>query len=59
LSKSNKKLKNKKKKNYKISHILRPLREVWMKVGLEKINKYEGVVVEALLDTRVTRLFID
>lgn len=30
-----------------------------MKVGLEKIDKYERVVVEALLDTRVTELFMD
>jgi len=30
-----------------------------MKVGLENINKYKGVAVEALLNTRVTRLFID
>jgi len=32
------------------------LREVWMKVGLES---HEGVTVKALLDSRVTGLFMD
>jgi len=26
------------------------LREVWMQVGLEKVDSYEGVSVKALLD---------
>ena len=38
---------------------LQPLREVWMKVGLEKLENYKGVVVRALLDSRTTGLFID
>jgi len=30
-----------------------------MKVGLEKLENYKGVVVRALLDSRTTGLFID
>jgi len=59
LSKFDKKNRKKNRKIYKIRHILRTLREVWMKVGLEKMDKYEEVVVEALSDTRVTKLFMD
>jgi len=32
---------------------------VWIKVGLEKIENYKGIVVKALLDSRVTGLFMD
>ena len=38
---------------------LRLLREVWMKVGLEKLESHEGVVVKALLDSGATGLFMD
>ena len=38
---------------------LKPLREVWMKVGLEKLENHEGVAVKALLDSGATGLFID
>ena len=30
-----------------------------MKVGLEKLESYEGIVVKALLDSRATDLFMD
>jgi len=40
-------------------HTLRLLREVWMKVGLEKLENHEGVAVKALLDSGATGLFID
>ena len=36
-----------------------PLREVWMKVGLKKLENHEGVAVRALLDSGATGLFID
>jgi len=42
-----------------IWHILRPLREVWMKVGLEKLESHEGVAVKALLDSGAIGLFMD
>ena len=42
-----------------IQHILWLLREVWLKVGLEKLKSYEGVAVKALLDSGATGLFMD
>ena len=39
--------------------ILQPLREVWMKVGLEKLENHEGVTVKVLLDSGATGLFMD
>jgi len=39
--------------------ILWPLREVWIKIGLEKLESHEGVVVKALLYSRATGLFMD
>jgi len=38
---------------------LKPLREVWMRVGLEKLENHEGVAVKALLNSRATGLFMD
>jgi len=42
-----------------IQRTLRPLREVWLKVGLEKLENHEGVAVKALLDSRAIGLFIN
>ena len=42
-----------------IRYTLQLLREVWIKVGLEKLENYEGVAVRALLDSRAIGLFID
>ena len=42
-----------------IWHILWSLREVWLKVGLEKLENHEGVAVKALLDSGVTGLFMN
>jgi len=42
-----------------VQHTLWLLREVWMKVGLEKLENHGGVAVRALLDSRVTGLFMD
>ena len=35
------------------------LREVWMNIGVEKIDTHEGVMIKALLDSGATRMFID
>jgi len=40
-------------------HLLWPPREVWMKVGLEKLESHKGVAVKALLDSRVIGLFMN
>ena len=42
-----------------VRRTLRLLREVWMKVGLEKLESHEEVVVKALLDSGATGLFMD
>jgi len=42
-----------------MQHTLQLLREVWIKVGLEKLESHEGVVVKALLDSGVTGLFMN
>jgi len=42
-----------------IQHTLQPLREVWLKVGLEKLESHEGIAVKTLLDSRATGLFMD
>jgi len=42
-----------------IQRILQPLKEVWLKVGLEKLESHEGIAVKALLDSGVTGLFMD
>ena len=42
-----------------VQHILQLLREVQIKVELEKLENYEKVAVKALLDSGATDLFID
>ena len=36
----------------------KPLREVTVKIGMERIDMQEGITMEALLDSRATRLVI-
>jgi len=50
---------NNTKKVRNMQHILQLLREVWMKVGLEKLKNYKDIAVKALLDSRATGLFMD
>ena len=38
---------------------MRPLRAVWMRIGMEKIDIHEGVTVKVLLDSRATGMFVD
>ena len=35
------------------------LREVWMDIGIEKVDMYEGITVKALLDSGATGMFMD
>jgi len=42
-----------------VRHTMQPLREVWMRIGMEKINTHEGVTVKALLDSGATGMFVD
>ena len=38
---------------------LQPLREVWMTIGMERIDTHEGVMVRMLLDMGATGMFVD
>ena len=57
------KLKKLKKKPTEEERVLRrtmrSLREIWMKIGIEKINTHEGMTVKALLDSGATEMFVD
>jgi len=38
--------------------MFKPLREVWMNVGIKKIDTHEGRTVKALLNSGTTGLFM-
>ena len=42
-----------------VRRTMRPLRAVWMKVGLEKVDTHKGMTVDALLDSGATGLFMN
>jgi len=42
-----------------VRHTMRPPRAVWMKIGLEKVDTHEEVMVDVLLDNGATGLFMD
>jgi len=46
------------KKQREVRRTLKGLWEVWMQIGVEKIDIHEGVPVKALLDSRATGLFM-
>jgi len=35
------------------------LREVWLNIGVEKINMHEGIMIKALLDSGAMEIFMD
>ena len=35
------------------------LREVWLNIGVKKVDMHEDITVEALLDSSVTEMFMD
>jgi len=35
------------------------LREVWLNIGVEKIDTHEGIMIKALLDSGATEMFMD
>ena len=41
-----------------VRRTFKPLREVWMNVGIEKVDTHEGRTVKALLDSGATGLFM-
>jgi len=42
-----------------VRRIFKMLREVWLNIGVEKINMHEGVMIKALLDSGATGMFMD
>jgi len=46
------------KRQREVRRTLKGLREVWMQIGVEKIDTHEGVLVKALLDSGATGLFM-
>jgi len=35
------------------------LREVWIDIGIEKVDTHEGIIVKALLDSDAIGMFMD
>jgi len=35
------------------------LREVWMSIGVEKLDTHKGITIKTLLDSGATRMFMD
>jgi len=35
------------------------LREVWLNIGVEKVNTHEGITIKALLNSGATGIFMD
>jgi len=35
------------------------LREMWLNIGIEKIDTHKGIIVKALLDSGITEMFMD
>ena len=42
-----------------IRRTLRPLKEVWLEIGIEKLDSYEEITVKVLLDSKVIGLFMN
>ena len=42
-----------------VRRTIKMIMEVWIKIGIEKLDSHEGVTVKALLDSRATELFAD
>ena len=42
-----------------VRRTVKMIMEVWIKIGIEKLDSHEGVTVKALLDSRATELFAD
>jgi len=43
----------------KVRRTFKMLREVWMSIGVEKLDTYEGITIKALLDSSATGMFMD
>jgi len=46
-------------KQREVRRIFKILREVWLNIGVKKIDIHEGITVKALLDSDTTEMFMD
>ena len=42
-----------------VRQIFKILKEVWLNIGVEKVDTHEGIMVKALLDSGATGMFMD
>ena len=42
-----------------VRRTFRMLREVWLNIGVEKIDTHEGIIIKALLDSGTMGMFMD
>jgi len=42
-----------------VKRMFKILREVWLDIGVEKVNMHKGITVKALLDSGTTGIFMD
>ena len=42
-----------------IRRTFKMLREVWLNIGVEKVDMHEGITIKALLDSGATEMFMD
>ena len=38
---------------------LKPLKKIWLEIGIEKLDNHEGVTVKVLLDSGAIGMFMD
>jgi len=48
-----------KDKQRDVKRIFKMLRKVWLNIEIKKIDMYEGITVEVLLDSNLTEMFIN
>ena len=48
-----------KEKARDIRRTFKILREVWLDIGIEKVNLHEGITIKALLNSSATGMFMD
>jgi len=48
-----------KDKQRNVRRIFKILREIWLNIGIEKVDMHKGVIVEAFLDSGVIEMFMD
>jgi len=46
-------------KQREVRRMFKMLREIWLNIGVEKVDTHEKVIVKALLDSSIIGMFID